>query len=308
MHILSGRLLSPLVGLILLAACGSSITIKLPEAAPAGAQPPKGYSLLYSPAPHAFRFAESPEPVRRGTRSERFELREGDCGGSDCGAQRARAEIIENPQAAEARLNRDIWYGMGFYNGSINAVTADTALGTTILQWKQEGELPPIFRFVQVAPNPRGWAGCSSGVCTPGGAAQHDVVVQLDAMAQAAGWGPAQNGGRICRLFSMAEAQGRWTDIVINTNFGTDAYGYLRVWVDGALRCDYRGQLVPPGSTLPPTNRRGIFNSYTARWAERFGATPKPTLIAYFDEFRAGASRVEVDPRVHDLDGTRPVD
>lgn len=300
-----------------LAACGSSITIKLPEVPGGGsatgpARPPKGYDLLYSPAPHAFRFASAPEPVRRGTRSERFELREGDCGGSDCGQARARAEIAEDRDSSPARLDRDIWYGLSFYNASIAAVTPDTALGTTILQWKTEGEQPPLFRLVQVAPNPRGWAGCARNFCTPAASDSHDVVVELDAMAQAAGWGAAQNGGRICRLFSMAEARGRWTDIVVNTNFGTDGYGYLRIWVNGALRCDYNGQMVPPATAglraTGPTNRRGIFNSYTARWTERFGAQPKPTLIAYFDEFRSGISRAEVDPQALEAAGVAPLD
>ncbi|MEX0628528.1 MAG: hypothetical protein WD230_07865, partial [Cucumibacter sp.] len=49
---------------------------------------------LFSPAPHAF--IAVAEPVRRGRVAERYELRDGDCGGSDCTAPRARAEVVQD--------------------------------------------------------------------------------------------------------------------------------------------------------------------------------------------------------------------
>ncbi len=273
---------------------------------------PKDYTRLFSPTPHAFRYSAMGEPVRRGALSERYELREGDCGGSDCGNARARAEIAQDRTATAARLDRDIWYGWSFYNANMGGVTREQALGTVLGQWKLEGDQPSSFRLVQVAKEDGDMARCNSAVCTRGGAAGDDVMLELDEMAQAARWGAAQNQGRICRLFNLTANRGRWVDIVINTNFGTNSSGYVRVWVNGELRCNYQGQVVSPraaraaGST-GPTDRRGIFNSYTERWTKAFGARPKPTLVAYYDEFLSGPSRADVDTRLRAAQGLPPV-
>jgi len=274
--------------------------------------PPQGYERLFSPAPHAFRYATTGEPVRRGERAERYELRDADCGGSDCDNFRARAEIAEGRDNTVARLNRDIWYGWSFYNETVPTVTRETWLGTVFGQWKLLGEQPSIFRLAQIVPGSGNWAGCDPRICTSGGSDTWDVVVDLDEMSQAYGWGPAQNNGQICRLFSLAENRGRWVDLVINTNFGTDGFGYLRVWVNGEQRCNYQGQLVSPRgaqTSVPgPTVRRGVFNSFTQRWVESFGAAPKPTLIVYYDEFLVGLSRSDVDTRLREVSRVPPVD
>lgn len=307
MRRISGRVLLRLALVGFLAACGSSITIKLPEAGGIGgpsATPPRGFSLLYSPADWAFARAIAPDPLRRGERSERFELRDADCGGSDCGNSRARAQIIQDRGASSARVNRDFWAGWSFYNASIGAVAATTSLGTVVGEWKIEGEAPALFRFIQLPADARGWRGCAANVCDPSGPANADVVVELDAIATAAGWGAAQNRGRVCRLFNMAQARGRWTDIVVNTNFGNDGFGYLKVWVDGTLRCDYKGQIAVAGRGTP-THRRGIFNSNFTRWS---AATPKPTLIAYYDEYLEGSARGDVDTAARQAAGLPAAD
>ena len=46
----------------------------------------------------------SGEPVRRGATAERYELRDGDCAGSDCGTPWYRTEIREGDQLIEAKL------------------------------------------------------------------------------------------------------------------------------------------------------------------------------------------------------------
>lgn len=299
-----GRIVSRLALVCLLAACGSSITITLPEGGGLGGgnAPPRGFSLLYSATDWAFARVTAPEPVRRGTTAERYELRDGDCSGTDCGKGRARAQIIQDRAASAARVNRDYWAGWSFYNAGIGGVTPATSLGTVVGEWKVEGESPALFRFIQVPVDARGWRSCAANVCSPIGPANADVVVELDAIATAASWGAAQNRGRVCRLFNMAQARGRWTDIVVNTNFGSDGFGYLKVWVDGTLRCDYKGQIAV-GDKGTPTHRRGLFNSNFTRWAT---ATPKPTLVAFYDEYLEGNSRAEVDTAARQAAGLPP--
>jgi hypothetical protein len=297
--------------LTLLAACGQVITISVPGGASRNA-PPDGFELLFSPAPHAFTIATTPQPVRRGAQSERYELRDADCGGSDCGNYRARAEISEIRDQVAARLDRDFWIGWSFYNENIGSVTRETSLNSVFGQWKLAGEQPSIFRFVQTPMGDGNWGTCNTAYCNRGGAATDDVVVQLDEIRQAMNWGDAQNNGNICRLWGMEANRGRWVDVVVNTNFGTDGYGYLRIWVNGEMKCNYTGQLVSAERArtpvLGPSNRRGIFASYTQRWTEYQGAAPKPTMLAYYDEYLTGLSRGEVDTRLREANGLPPVD
>jgi len=270
---------------------------------------PRGYDLLFSPHAHAFRFATAPEPVRRGARSERYELRNGDCGGSDCTNPRYRSEILE--QGPTARVNRDIWYGWSFRNATIPGFSERDALRLVLGQWKLSGETPPAFRLVQIGQGEGNWQRCDPTVCRPTSDRREDVVIQLVDIAERQAWGARQNDGHICKLFSMEDARSQWMDILVNTDFGAGPGGYLKVWVNGVLRCDYRGQIVAsgPGDLSQPLSvRRGIFASFTSRWDQTRGATPKPTLIAYYDEFAVGTRREDVDVRLREAAGLSAVD
>lgn len=312
---MSRLLMISLAAACFLAACGQVITITMPGAAGAGSRGqaidptiPDGYERLLSPAPHAFRFSGPGEPVRMGAVSERFELRDGDCGGADCNNTRYRSEIRQLPEAMTARLGQDSWYGWSFYNQNIGAVTRDRSLGTVIGQWKLGGDQPPIFRLLQTPAGEGNWVNCDPTICNRFGAAGDDVVIDLEDMGKTMGWGAAQNSGNVCRLFNMQAAQGKWIDIVVNTNFSTNTDGYLRVWVNGEMKCNYYGRLVASkGAGKTPGHRRGIYNSYTKTWDAKQGG-PKPTMIVYYDEFLIGSSRAEVDTRMRQAASARPKD
>jgi hypothetical protein len=292
-----------------LVACGTTITISVPGAGGVGAaQPPRGYALHLSPAAHAFGYVG--DPVRRGARAERYELRDGDCTGSDCEARRFRAEIKEEPTAVEAQLGREVWYGYSFMNGSIPSATRETALGLVLGQWKLEGDQPPVFRITQAAAGEGNWAACDPSICNRAGTAGDDVVIELEDMRRARGWGAAQNNGHICRLFNLAATRGQWMDIVIRTNFSIAPDGYLQVWVNGVQKCDYRGPLVATtgGTTTGPSARRGIFASFTKPWFDNQAGRQIPTLVAFYDEFRTGPGRTDVDTRLREAAGLAPVD
>jgi hypothetical protein len=300
------------VAVWLLASCGGVITITLPGGGSSAGGPPAGYERLLNDTPHGFRMAQAGEPVRRGRTSERYELRDGDCGGSDCGKPWYRTEIRETAQATQARLGDDIWYGWSFYNENIASGTADTTLGAVIGQWKQGGDQPPVFRIVQDGRGEGNWAACDTRICTRNPDPALDVVVELEDMRQAANWGAAQNFGKICKLFSMDQNRGKWVDIVVNTNFSSDTNGYLRVWVNGVQTCDYYGRLVSDPRSRKgdagPGHRRGIYASAPQRWTRSQGGAPKPTLIAYYDEFLVGNTRADVDPAAREARKLPPKD
>lgn len=137
------------------------------------------------------------------------------------------------------------------------------------------------------------------------------VEVQLDDMKNALGWGKAQKFGHVCTLLSLNSTRGRWTDLVLNTNFSAKADGYLRIWVNGQLKCNYKGPLVANTSKrlyLGPNHRRGIFVSFTKRWDKIKGNAPKPTMVVYYDEFLVGQRREDVDTRLRENAGLPPKD
>ncbi len=274
---------------------------------------PRGMHRLMSPADHNFRrgFLSDGEPVRRGVLSERFELRDGDCGGSDCDNPRARAEIQTDRDENPARIGQDIWYGWSFYNASIPSFRAESSLRLVFGQWTMGGKNKPIFRFIQLGKGEASFDGCDPLVCNTRDRSKGDLVVQLEDIAKAQGWDDTRNNGYVCRLFDLAERQGQWVDIVVNTNFSPGEDGYLRIWVDQRMVCNYTGPLVSPQSLASgraPGHRRGIYSSWTSRWEKIHGDTPRPRLVAYYDEFRTGKQMSEVDVRHLENTQARPVD
>ncbi|MEP5080080.1 MAG: heparin lyase I family protein [Tateyamaria sp.] len=263
---------------------------------------PDGYVRLLSPASHNFQTgrASAGDPVRAGKTSERFELREGDCGGNDCLEPRSRAEIRVTDDATADRIGQDTWYGYSFYNATVPSFRKDNSLRLVFGQWTLGGKHRPIFRFIQLGEDEGNFAACDPSVCVGPNTTHGDVVVQLADIANANGWGKAQNDGYVCRLFDMVEQRGSWVDITLNTNFSAGNDGYLKIWVNGQQVCDYAGPLSSQTSLQAATNphhRRGIFSSFNKRWRASTQDAAKPHLIVYYDEFRRGTSFAEVDVR-----------
>ena len=274
-----------------------------------------GYNNYLSPWTYAFEIVEKPHPVRYGSTSERYELREGDCGNvsgfSDCEENLARSEIVLDTLLIQARYNQDIWYGWSFYNETIPTIGLYNIIG----QWKngvknQNDDILQIRQTPQDSFNPIMWENCDSTFCSNHLETKdsYDVTVNLGHGGRYKYKGNANNWNMPCRLWSMEENKGKWVDIVINTNFGSNDDGYVNIWIDGEKRCEYQGVLqdyVPrfPGhnqtaisgeSEYPgPSHKRGIFIN-----KNRMTKKTHPTLIAYYDEFRVGKSRKEVDIRM----------
>lgn len=275
--------------------------------------PPKGAERLLSPAPHNFRqaFADQGNPVRRGNRSERFELRDGDCGGSDCGNPRARAEIETKQGLGRQAIGKDIWYGWSFYNQSIPAFDKSNSLRLVLGQWTKGGAGQPIIRLIQLGQGEGDFANCDPKICGTKNNASGDVVVQLKDIATGNGWGDPQNNGYVCRLFDLEKSQGRWVDITMQTNFSASDDGYVRIWINGRLSCDYSGPVVSFTTTNNKReimHRRGIYSSWTKRWDRAQEGMPRPRLVAYYDEFKSGERRADVDVILRQKDALAPLD
>lgn len=268
---------------------------------------PRGYERLLSDSDHGFAYVTAPEPVRRGARSERFELRDGDCAGSDCPNGRSRTEIRQT--SGGLALGRETWIGWSFYNATIPSYPRASALKTVFGQWKQNGDQPAALRIQQIGRGEANWAACDRAVCTRPDSPSADVVIDLEALASARNWGPAQNNGYVCALFSMEAQRGQWVDIVLHSNFSAGADGFINAWVNGTQVCRYRGPVIADtawGGSLE--HRRGIFVNFSDRWNTTRPGQPKPTLVAYYDEYRTGQQQEDVDTRLRQDADTRPTD
>ena len=298
---------------LFLATCGPvTITIGGVGAGFGSGGLPAGYERLLSTTDWGFRRSVPGEPVRRGSSSERYEVRDGDCAGSDCGNPWYRTEIREGEAVTTAKVGRDNWYAWSFYNDNIASVPASETLGIVTGQWKTGGTTPPVMRLIQTGVGEGNYAACDATICNRTGLATDDVVLELESMHVAYAWGAAQNNGQICRLFGMATSKGKWVDIVVNTNFATDVNGYIRVWINGELRCTYYGQVTADPRVrvgdLAPSFRRGIYVSHPQPYTAKHPGVAKPTLIVYYDEFAEGPTRGDVDPGVREKLGIKPKD
>lgn len=271
------------------------------------ASAPRGYERLLSDTDYGFAYVTAPDPVRFGSRSERYELRDGDCSDSDCPNGRSRTEVRQTSRGLP--IERETWIGWSFYNASVPAYPRASTLKTVFGQWKQGGAAPAAIRIQQIGRGEADWANCDRAICTRPATNSADVVLDLEAVANARGWGPAQNNGYVCPLFSMQAVQGRWIDIVLHTNFAAGSDGFVNAWVDGEQVCRYRGPVIAdPATGRHIDHRRGIFINFSERWNRTRAGQAKPTLIAYFDEYRTGRTREDVDTRLRAETNQRATD
>ena len=249
---------------------------------------------------HQYNITSSPHPIRYGEFSERFEAREGDCRGTDCKSSKGRglrSELNRERGYRKARLNTDIWYGWSFYNENVTYLGSSYGIAPFFGQWKVDFEAPPIIVFSVGGRGPK---------------AKENVAVQLSDYYASLG----RNDGEVCFLWNINKERGRWVDIVMNTNFGDDEDGYLNIWINGVKKCTYKGTIVPRAlgrdtngkKFVGPLAMRGIWTGHHAiRWTEKTGK-PLPPLVVYYDEWRTGNSREEVDVRFIEANAGAPVD
>ena len=127
-----------------------------------------GYHKQYPRLPHAFALVKNPHPVRYGEKSERFEVRDGDCGDSDCFNPRYRSEISIEKRKIKARFGEDIWYGWSFYNYNIYEYDRTKNMYITVGQWKLGGKNKPmnIHQLRQEKYRDIDWKACDPKICS----------------------------------------------------------------------------------------------------------------------------------------------
>jgi hypothetical protein len=199
-------------------------------------------------------------PVDRGQLSERFEVRQGDCGSqpgwSDCAMDRERSEMSELKPYTQ--LNQPTWYAWSvWFDHSWPDISPVT---TTIGQFHQRNQSVPAVLFIQ---------------------RDGRYFLRLES---------AKNlypDDHVRTLVPAHSLKGRWHRIVVFANWSTDSNGILQVWVNGVQRLDHRGPNTI--NTTPVYFKYGIYRSFVSRVPNR------PPHIVYIDEVRKGPSRESVD-------------
>ena len=249
--------------------------------------------------------------TRRGSVAQRFEIRHGDCGRNsgynDCSNDRQRVERSEKPYNRIEKPNGTTWYGYSIFIPREYRGLGKT--GTTYGQVKTLSDYHPI------------WFTANYG--------NQMMVIFFD--------------GSKCKIGSLSSWTGRWVDVMIKANYAKSGTGpFFEFYKDGKRVCSRSKPLVTGKLTsqrLQLYFRYGIYNSFVSRWlsqnatrnvtaqgySQTFsrGSTSKsaaanpfkydwgvqlPTQVVFYDEMRYGKTREEVDVRLHEKLGIKPVD
>ncbi|MEL7165455.1 MAG: polysaccharide lyase [Pseudomonadota bacterium] len=213
-------------------------------------------------------FAKVKDFARAGKRSQRFEVRAGDCGWdsgwSDCDNDRERSELtVKKPW----RAGTDQWIAFSVYLPE--DFRASSRVRTTVGQVRMRG-------------GPTGFAGGFKSI--PGVFAMemqgNRYFLRVHVLS-----GPFDNvrdDNKDYNIATISEMRGRWTDFVIRLNTKS-ATGALELYKNGkrVVSHAYNQNYAPREYYF----KYGIYRSFVSR-----NGGPMPTQIVYFDEVRKGKS------------------
>jgi hypothetical protein len=222
--------------------------------------------------------AEDGHPVKSGTQSIRFEIREGDCSWdkswNDCENDRHRSELTSVKKAFKHK----------FFAWSIYLPEDFRSVDPVQLQATQ---------IHQVMPNH-----------APGGMYAHNLGFEIN------------NGGywavrylkayyqerdsysgyykKNAHLLDIKDMLGKWTDVVLEFKSTKTKKGIIRVWINGELKYEYFGQTSDGGKNY---FKFGLYQTHVSRinytppkpWIDgttKNKADPYPTQVVYYDDVR----------------------
>ena len=256
----------------------------------------------------SYGYTTSTEIVRKGNKSQRFEIRHGDCGTdgefSDCDHDRRRIERYVEPISSE-KPEGVVWYSYSLYLPDDFQALSPT--NTVLGQVKLTGYSRPLWNLI----------GGSRGVKIKFGASRKQS----------------------CRLIKFEDMLGQWTDFLIKADYSTGEESdklYSEVYVNGKdMDCGIDQPVLTKqilsdrkkNKKMRFNFRYGIYNSYVSLWLDEWGTkspdtsdveyrhresgmvaknvTNKPwefdwgvklpTQVVYYDEIRIGPTRESVD-------------
>jgi len=223
-----------------------------------------------------YAFVMSKDVVRAGTKSQRFELRQGDCAGdtkwNDCKQDRSRTERFTQIDEIMPYANQVVWVGYSMFipKDFVGISPANTMIG----QVKLTGVSSPIWNMYATNGRLRFVANATQQSCYVG---------------------------------NLSKLKGKWTDIQIGTDLGMKRSEgsldgkFAEVWINNEKQttCSHILRPVMHQHHFNKSKNKqlhfawGIYNSFISRWTM---TNPNiPTQVLYYDEIRIGKSKQDVD-------------
>lgn len=220
---------------------------------------------------HGYKIVTTPEPVRFGKQSIKFEVRPGDCGHdgngwSDCKNDRERHELSQNSQ--EQRHGDNYWYSL-----SIFIPEGTPAIHPTKVHLGQFHQRKKNVLWL-MSWTPDGYM-IDNQVPGNGRTIQTQVIVGSKDYKQ------------------NSDIKGRWIDILINVKWSHNNDGYFRVYEDHQLKYDWNGQTIAKGNRSH--FKFGIYRSFISRYSNSNDGAVPPKQVIYYDEVHRGRSLSKVD-------------
>ena len=90
---------------------------------------------------------------------------------------------------------------------------------------------------------------------------------------------------------------GKWIDVLWQVRWDADSTGYLNMWIDGNQVIKHRGATNDKEVGKCKHRGCGVFVKYGIYRSHlsRYGGGTIPTQVLYFDEYRRGFNKQEVD-------------
>lgn len=203
-----------------------------------------------------------------GGRVERFELRAGDCRGTDCQSDRERIEFFQN---RPPKQGSDVWVGYSVLldkNWPKLGQKMYTKVGQWHLpRWKGKGQGPTLLMEMTDR--------CLS------------VTVKDPRFADDNPMKPAPDLAKDC-IATRSQMIGKWNRVVVNAKWTTEANGFLRIYLNGKLKWQHEGQTI--NKPIAPYFKYGLYRSFVSRCAGGCA-----TQIAYFKDVKQGKTRASVE-------------
>ena len=205
-------------------------------------------------------------PVRSGSQSIRFEVRDGDCGSSDtfddCANDRSRHELSQTNAQAEGE---EFWYHYSIYVPEISLLSGQEVV--FLGQFQQSNGVAPLMF--------------------------EDFT---------SGYGIRQNDANYNWLFRgmlwlNSTFRNRWTDVLMHIKWSSGSDGFIKIYFNNALTKELTGANIQ--SNQSTIFHFGIYNAFISLC----NCVEMPTQIVYFDEIRKGTTRESVE-LTNDSDGS----
>ena len=215
--------------------------------------------------PESFHSLNSPKAINPisvsdfsiiGEKSIRFEVNHGECGQepkhSDCETDRERAELYFSKKP----WKKETWYRFFIYLPQDYNSTAPAKM--SLIQWKRHNPSKVLVMFQHMH------AGLTFN--RNGDTFEDSYIV----------------------LKSNKELLGDWTEIIFATNWHPDPQkGFMKVWIDGKLKVDFKGRSNHKKEGKELSLRYGLYSSFLRYYRKVHNKEIHPQRIIFFDGVRA---------------------